>query len=233
MTSLTSVAMTTFPASSANQELVERIAANLAQLRARIRASAPDPQHVRIVAVTKTFGPEIVAAAFGAGLTTIGENYVDEMEAKRAACDLNLTWYFMGALQTNKIGRVLKVADVLCGVSRVKELDKIASLRPGMPLYVQVDTTGVSQRNGAAPSEVAALVQRARDLGLDVRGLMTVAPEEPDSAREGFHITTQLADDLGLKERSMGMSGDLELACECGTTEVRIGRALFGPRAAL
>jgi uncharacterized pyridoxal phosphate-containing UPF0001 family protein len=128
---------------------------------------------------------------------------------------------------------VLKVADLLCGVSRLKELDKIAVLRPGMALYVQVDCTGAPQRNGAPPSEVAGLVQRGRERGLDVRGLMTVAPEAVDAAREAFHITTQLADELGLVERSMGMSDDLELACEYGTTEVRIGRALFGPRATL
>jgi uncharacterized pyridoxal phosphate-containing UPF0001 family protein len=121
----------------------------------------------------------------------------------------------------------------VCGVSRAKELDKIAALRPGMSLYVQVDTTGAQERNGAAPNKVAALVQRGRELGLDVRGLMTVAPQAVDLAREAFHITTHLADELGLVERSMGMSDDLEVACECGTTEVRIGRALFGPRAAL
>jgi PLP dependent protein len=234
MTSLTSVAMTTSPASSAEHELVELVAANLADVRARIKSCAREPQSVRIVAVTKGFGPEMVRAAFGAGLDVVGENYVDEMAIKRAATsDVEVTWYFMGALQTNKIGRVLNVADLLCGVSREKELDKIAALRPGMSIYVQVDNTGAHERSGAAPNEVAALVKRGRELGLDVRGLMSVAPQEVVATREAFHITAQLADELGLVERSMGMSGDLEVACEYGTTEVRIGRALFGPRVAL
>jgi uncharacterized pyridoxal phosphate-containing UPF0001 family protein len=234
MTSLTSVAMTTSPASFANHQLVERVAANLADVRARIKANAREPQGVRVVAVTKGFGPEMVHAAFGAGLRVIGENYLDEMATKRAATSqLDLEWYFMGALQTNKIGRVLKAADLLCGVSRARELEKIAGLRPGMSLYVQFDNTGALHRSGAAANEVPQLVKRGRELGLDVRGLMTVAPQEVDATREAFHITTQLADELGLVERSMGMSGDLELACEYGTTEVRIGRALFGLRAGL
>ena len=118
----------------------------------------------------------------------------------------------------------------MCGVARVKEIDRIASCRPGATIYVQVDFTGASQRNGAHASDVAALVARARNLELDVRGLMVVAPAEPALARVAFKATRDLADDLGLVERSMGMSDDLEIACEQGTTEVRIGRALFGER---
>ncbi|MGC1418739.1 MAG: hypothetical protein WA786_01290, partial [Acidimicrobiales bacterium] len=76
------------------------------------------------------------------------------------------------------------------------------------------------------------LVARARQRGLNVKGLMTVAPPDVAGAREAFHITSEMADQLGLQERSMGMSDDLELACEFGTTEVRVGRALFGPRVA-
>jgi hypothetical protein len=226
--------MTTSPASFADHELVERVAANLAAVRARIVSCGREPDGVRVVAVTKTFGPEMVRAAYDVGLRSVGENYVDEMAQKRtASSDLALKWYFMGALQTNKIARALEVADVLCGVSRVKELDKIAALRPAASIYVQVDCTGAQQRNGAPASQVSALVSHGRELGLDVRGLMTVAPPAVNGAREAFHITTQLADELGLVERSMGMSDDLELACEYGTTEVRIGRALFGPRSAL
>jgi uncharacterized pyridoxal phosphate-containing UPF0001 family protein len=97
-------------------------------------------------------------------------------------------------------------------------------------IYVQVDFTGAVQRNGATPAEVAGVVERARMLGLDVQGLMTVGPIDPESARAAFGATASLADDLGLVERSMGMSDDLEIACEMGATEVRIGRGLFGLR---
>jgi uncharacterized pyridoxal phosphate-containing UPF0001 family protein len=231
MISLTSVAMTTYPASSASDELVPRVAANLAEVRARIIRSGRTLESVRIVAVTKTFGPEVVRAASEVGLRTVGENYVDELSEKKAATsELHLSWFYLGALQSNKIRRLVSVADVLCGVSRVKEIERIASERSGMAIYVQVDCTGAAARNGAPPSRVAELVEHGRERGLDVRGLMTVAPKEARGAREAFHITEQLANELNVVERSMGMSDDLELACEYGSTEVRVGRALFGPR---
>src|ERR1700691_6243970 len=118
--------MTTFPASSAN-ELLERVSANLSVVRGRIAATGRDPQSVRIVAVTKTFGvPEVLAAA-ELGLRHFGENYVDELCAKRDVAP-EATWHFLGALQTNKIARVAACAHVLSGVSREKEVYKIAAL---------------------------------------------------------------------------------------------------------
>lgn len=188
---------------------------------------------IRIVGVTKTFNADTVRAAYEVGLRHVGENYVDELVEKRVdARDVGVRWHYLGALQTNKIARVTKVADLLCGVSRLKEIERIAHCRPGMPIYVQVDFTGSEGRNGAEPGQVAGLVGRARELGLEVEGLMTVAAVGPEGAREAFAGTAALADELGLKERSMGMSDDLELACELGASEVRIGRALFGPRMA-
>jgi uncharacterized pyridoxal phosphate-containing UPF0001 family protein len=231
MISSTLVAMTTSQASCASDELVPRVAANLADVRARISRAGRALDEVRIVAVTKTFAPKMVRAASAAGLANVAENYVDELVRKNAATtDLDLRWFFLGALQTNKIHRVMAVADVLCTVSRVKEIEKIAGERADAMIYVQVDCTGATSRNGATPREVPDLVRRARRSGLNVRGLMTVAPPDARGAREAFHITSDLADELTVVERSMGMSDDLELACEFGTTEVRVGRALFGPR---
>jgi uncharacterized pyridoxal phosphate-containing UPF0001 family protein len=94
---------------------------------------------------------------------------------------------------------------------------------------VQVDTTALPGRNGCPPPEVAALAGRLRDLGLHVAGLMTVAPPGP-AAAESFSVVGRLADELGLEERSMGMSDDLEAAVRAGSTMVRIGRGLFGER---
>lgn len=132
----------------------------------------------------------------------------------------------------NKLARAAACADVLSGVARAKELVKLAALAQPPELDVQIDFTGASGRNGARPEDVAALVEQARGLGLVVRGLMVVAPLGPDQARDAFARTAALADELGLIERSMGMSDDLEIACALGSTEVRIGRALFGPRPA-
>ncbi len=225
--------MTISPVSFASDGLVQRVAANLAEVRRRIVATGRLLESVRIVAVTKTFGVDAVRAAAAVGLQTIGENYVDELCEKRdATSDLDLRWHYLGALQTNKIARIAHCADVLCGVSRQKELVKIAAARPGAAIYVQVDFTGIVGRNGAPPEDVESLVAAGRALDLDVRGLMTVAPVDPAAARRAFGATSALCDELGLVERSMGMSEDLELACECATTEVRLGRALFGPREA-
>jgi uncharacterized pyridoxal phosphate-containing UPF0001 family protein len=222
--------MTTSPAFFASDDLVRRVAANLERVRARLASGERGPAGVRVVAVTKAFGPEMVRAAAAVGLDAVGENYLDELVAKRVATsDVDVRWHFLGALQSNKIAELVGVADVLCSVSRDKEIDKIASSGAAV-VYVQVDCTGAPSRNGAAPGDVAGLVQRARERGLDVRGLMTVAPADERGAREAFHITRDLADELGLVERSMGMSDDLEIASEFGTTEVRVGRALFGPR---
>jgi len=188
---------------------------------------------VRIVAVTKTFPVGHVRAAAAAGLRVVGENYAAELIAKReAARDLDLTWHFVGALQTNKIARVAAAADVLCSVSRVREIERIAAARPGARIYLEVDFTDVPTRPGAHPDEVAALAGRARALGLDAAGIMTIAPLDATLARATFLATAALADDVGLAERSMGMSDDLEIALACGSTEIRVGRALFGPRGA-
>jgi uncharacterized pyridoxal phosphate-containing UPF0001 family protein len=228
MTSLTSGATTTSPASSAS-ELLERVGANLDAVRARIASSGRDPSSVRIVAVTKTFGPSEVRAAWELGLRDFGENYVEELCPKRAAAPEG-TWHFLGALQTNKIARASACASVLSGVARAKEVDKIAALALAPMIDIQVDFTGRPERNGAAPDQVGELVSRARGLNLNVRGLMVVAPVDHLKAREAFVATAALADSLGLSERSMGMSEDLELACRLGTSEVRLGRSLFGPR---
>jgi pyridoxal phosphate enzyme (YggS family) len=220
--------MTTFPASSAN-ELLERVGANLDAVRQRIASAGRDPQSIRIVAVTKTFGVPEVHAALALGLVDFGENYVDELCAKREAAP-SATWHYLGALQSNKIARVLACAEVVSGVAREKELARLAALASERALDIQVDFTGRAERHGVAPEEVPFLVSRARELNLNLRGLMVVAPTEAAAAREAFVRTAALADSLGLAERSMGMSEDLEMACAAGTTEVRLGRALFGPR---
>jgi uncharacterized pyridoxal phosphate-containing UPF0001 family protein len=220
--------MTTYPASSA-KDLRERVGANLDVVRRRIASTGRDVNSVRVVAVTKTFSREEVRAAYEVGLRDFGENYVDELCAKRDATPEGV-WHFLGALQSNKIARASRCASVLSGVSRERELIKLASLSSTSWLDIQVDFTARAERNGAPASQVPELVSRARELNLKVRGLMVVAPQEAALAREAFRRTTELADDLGLVERSMGMSEDLEMACELGTTEVRVGRALFGPR---
>jgi uncharacterized pyridoxal phosphate-containing UPF0001 family protein len=143
-----------------------------------------------------------------------------------------LRWHFLGAIQRNKVARLAPVVGVWQSVSRVEEGERIARFAPGAAVLVEVDTTGLSGRSGCPPDGVRALVARLRDAGLDVRGLMTVAAPGAEAARAAFATVRALADELGLEERSMGMTDDLEAAVGAGTTMVRIGRALFGERPA-
>lgn len=222
--------MTTSPASFAD-EVLERVRSNLEEVRRRITSTGRDLEGVRLVAVTKTFDVDVVNVAWFLGLRSFGENYVEELCTKREASDAREgTWHYLGALQSNKIGRAVRCAEIVSGVSRLKEIDRIAALSPGHLVDVQVNFTESPGRNGATPSEVGGLVRAARERGLRARGLMVVAPLGAEETRRAFALTRALCDDLGLEECSMGMSDDLELACEAGTTEVRLGRALFGPR---
>ena len=200
-------------------------------IRRRIVAAGGDPGRVAILAVTKTFPASVAAAAFDAGLGMLGENYAAELVDKATLLeDRGITWHYLGAIQTNKVARLAPLTDCFQGLSRIKEAVAIARHRPGAGVMVQVDFTGRPERGGVAPGEIEALVLESRQLGLDVRGLMTVAPPEPTAARAAFREVTRIADDLGLTERSRGMTGDLEIAVEEGATMVRVGRALFGAR---
>jgi pyridoxal phosphate enzyme (YggS family) len=200
-------------------------------IRSRIAATGVDPASVAIVAVTKTFPAEVAAAAFDAGFTLLGENYAAELVDKaHELADRPISWHYLGAIQTNKVARLAPVTSCFQGLSRVKEAVAIARHRPGAGVMVQVDLTGRPERGGVPPGEVEPLVIEAQAIGLDVQGLMTVAPDEPAAARSAFREVARIADGLGLKERSMGMTGDLEIAVEEGATMVRIGRALFGTR---
>lgn len=205
-------------------------------VRRRIEAAGGDPSAVRVVAVTKGFGVEAVTAAAAAGLLDVGENYAKELLAKAAAArpllgtQTHVRWHFLGAVQRNKVRALAPVVDCWQSVARVAEGEEIARRAPGARVLVEVDVSGVAGRNGCAPAQVPALVEALADLGLEVEGLMTVAPVDPSAARLAFRTVRELADRLGLAQRSMGMSDDLEAAVAEGSTMVRLGRALFGDR---
>ena len=217
--------------------LVEAIAARAAAARDRIAGAGGDPERVRIVAVTKGFGPEEVAAAFAAGLKGFGENYADELISKWATVGHGATWHFLGAVQRNKVGRLARFVDCWQAVARVVEGEAIKRhqagvARPGPPsLLVEVDTTGLEGRGGCTAAEVPGVVAGLREMGCRVEGLMTVAPLGDESLkRAAFDQVARLGGELGLTELSMGMSADLEQAVAAGATMVRLGTCLFGPR---
>jgi hypothetical protein len=140
-------------------------------------------------------------------------------------------WHFLGAIQRRRVGALAPVVGCWQTLARVVEGEAIARRTPGASVLVEVETSGRPGRNGCVPDDVPGLVRGLVALGLDVRGLMVVAPPgPPEVARAAFRTTAGLAADLGLEELSMGMSGDLDVALEEGSTMVRVGRALFGPR---
>ncbi len=201
-------------------------------VRQRIERAGGDPSRVRVIGVTKGFGPEVVRAAREAGLTDLGENYAAELTAKAAAegDDADVIWHFLGAVQRNKVAELAPLVGLWQSVAREAEGVRIARFAPGARVLVQVETTGLPGRNGCPPDAAGELVARLDDLGLEVQGLMTVAAPGAGPAKESFETLGRLADRLGLLERSMGMSDDLEAAVAAGSTMVRIGRALFGDR---
>lgn len=218
-------------------EFLDRLTA----IRQRIAAEVADPTEVTLVAVTKGFGPEAVRLALDAGLIDVGENYADELVSK--AVDLSATmgavpedvpaprWHFLGSVQRNKVPRLAPWVACWQGIARVAEGRAIAQRHPGARVLVQVDIAGIAGRGGVAPSDVAGLVETLRSEPLDVAGLMAVGPPgPPEAARAGFELVSTMADDLGLAVRSMGMTDDLEVALASGSTMIRVGRALFGPR---
>ena len=221
------------PGDAAAADDVTEIATRLGALRARISSAGGDVDRVRIVAVTKTFPLRVVQAALVAGLRDFGENYADELveKARELRNVADLRWHFIGAIQRNKLARLSPFTSVYEGVTRKEEGLDIARRAPGAEVLVEVGATGLPSRPGVTINEVPQLVKGLRGFDLTVRGLMTVAaPGGGALATKTFATVAALARDLGLPECSMGMSEDLELAVAAGSTEIRVGTALFGPR---
>lgn len=213
------------------------VASNVESVRARIeRAGGRD--RVRLIAVTKGFGPEAVRAAVAAGVDDIGESYLQEMRDKidaTATGDSSVAksprWHVIGRVQRNKVRLVARDVHLWHSVDRPELGAEIARRAPGASVLVQVNVSGEAQKGGCDPDLTAGLVEALRGYGLDVRGLMTIGPTGgPEAARPGFRRLADLVRQLELTELSMGMSNDLEVAVDEGATMVRIGRSLFGER---
>jgi hypothetical protein len=232
------------------------IASRLAELRGRIAAAARradrDPRDVILVGVAKRQPAAAVREAVAAGLTHVGENYVQEGLAKRAEVARLLRgaevalprWHFIGRLQRNKARDVAAHFDLVETLDREPlgdELDRrAAAAGRRLDVLLQVDVAGEPQKGGAKPEDVPALLERSqRWSALRVVGLMAIPPatEHPEQARPAFARLRALRDALrgapgagSLRALSMGMSADFEVAIEEGATIVRVGTALFGAR---
>lgn len=208
---------------------MSRVADNVARLRDRIERAGGDPDAITIVGAK----PPTVAAcldAIAAGIADLGENRAQELLAK-APDVAGARWHFIGRLQTNKVKALAPVVALWESVDRDDVVDAIARHAPGAAVLVQVNISGEPQKGGCEPADATRLVRHAQERGLTVRGLMGIGPVgDPEAARPGFRALGALADELDLPVRSMGMTDDLEVAITEGSTMVRVGTGLFGPR---
>lgn len=211
---------------------VDELAERSARLRARIDARGG--KEVQILAVTKGHAVEAARNALDVGLTMLGENYAQELEAKAAELADSVVepeWHFIGRLQRNKVRRIADVVTSWDSVDRSELLGEIAKRAPGARVLLQVNVSEEPGKGGCEPGELGRLLATAAEAHLQVDGLMTVGRTgDPEAARPGFRLLRRLCDDHGLAVCSMGMSDDLDVAVDEGSTLVRVGTALFGPR---
>jgi pyridoxal phosphate enzyme (YggS family) len=219
--------------------------ARLAHVRetvARSQALGGWTHPVRIVAVTKTHGPEAVHAAVAAGLRDIGENRVQEaLEKQDGLTDLPVTWHLIGTLQRNKAKHAAGRFALIHSIDRIElaaELDRRITPGARQPVLIQVNCSGEPQKGGVEPEGLLALLGQLVGLErLDVQGLMTMSALTDDTTEQhrAFGLLRRLRDEAvqaghALPELSMGMSGDYPAAVEEGATMIRLGTVLFGER---
>lgn len=221
------------------------VAATYAQIRERIDRACSDvgrnPKDVEIIGVTKTFGPEVVAEAWEAGIRYFGENRVQEATLKIPQCVSGPEWHLIGHLQRNKVRLALGYFTTIHSVDSLRLLEQIesdaqeAGLRPN--ILLEVNVSGEASKFGLKPEEVPQVVEQTLSCrALSLVGLMTLAPfcPDPEQTRPVFARLRELRDrlvrdfEIGLPHLSMGMSNDFEAAVREGATWVRVGSLLFG-----
>jgi len=206
----------------------------LARVSARIAATGRNPDEVAIVAVTKGFGIDVCREALAAGLHVLGENRVQEALPKIEAID-GAHWHLIGHLQTNKVKQAAGRFALIQTVDSERLAEAIAGHAPGQAVLVEVNIARESQKSGVTPDEALDLIKTVAGL-LDLQGLMGMGPSSGDPT-PAFNELRTLHDEAeqrvgrGLPVLSMGMSGDFEAALAAGSTMLRLGQALFGPRA--
>lgn len=223
---------------------------NLNSVREKIEKAAAkvgrNPSEINLVAVTKRFQPERIVEALEIGINTFGENYAQEFRDKykilEELTDKKINWHFIGRIQKNKVKYIVGKADLihsLDSLSVAQEIDKRAKrLGIKVPVLIEVDTGGEESKGGVRSSKLEEFLGELDELpALDVQGLMTMPPyfDDKERARPYFIKLREIRNSLitkfpGLRELSMGMSGDFEIAIEEGATIVRVGTAIFGER---
>ena len=201
------------------------------------KTAARDTAAVTLVAVSKTHDEAAVRAAYAAGQCTFGENRVQEAKAKFTALKQehpDIVLHLIGPLQTNKVDDAVRLFDVIETLDRPSLADALSKaikkIGCAPQLYVEVNVGNEAQKSGVAPDELGSFLDYCRrDCGLEIDGLMCIPPLGEDPTPYFQHMKL-LVEKFQLANLSMGMSGDFEAAIACGSTEVRIGTAIFGNR---
>jgi len=197
----------------------ETVRANYERIRGEVG------EGVTVVVATKYVSPEEMEALAEAGIPVVGENRLQDLEAKHARFGDRFRWHFIGHLQSRKARDVSGLCEL------VHSLDSLsAARRLTAPTLVEVNLSAEDTKSGVPREELARFLDEARELGVEVRGLMTMPPlaEEPEASRPYFRELRELARQNSLQELSMGTSQDYRVAAEEGATLVRVGSVLFG-----
>jgi pyridoxal phosphate enzyme (YggS family) len=223
------------------------IAENLAVLRQKIeetcRRSGRNPEEVKLIAVSKYFGVDVIIEAKNCGLTDFGENRAQELTLKYEKLGDSVVWHMIGTLQKNKVKYAVNSAELIHSVDSielVEEINKRAEkVRKIQKILLEVKTSEEETKSGLeTENEILSLVKRCSELdNIELKGLMTMAPltEDANIIRKSFRDLRNLKDQINnkgynLTELSMGMTSDFEIAIEEGATMIRIGSAIFGDR---
>ncbi len=206
-----------------------RIHSRVEQVRSAIAAAGRDPSEVELLAAVKYVPLEEIGVLAEAGLKVVGENRAQDLEAKSAAHP-ELTWDFIGHLQSRKVKEVLPHVRYVHSVASdpvLRQLERHAD--PETEVLVEVNVAGEPGKGGVAPAQLGDFIERCP---VPVGGLMTMPPavERPEDNRPHFRRLAELAAEHGLARLSMGTTQDFEVAVEEGATIVRVGEAIFGPR---
>ena len=228
-------------------EIIESVSERLQAVQARIsdaaRVAGRAPGSIRLIAVSKTFPADDIAALLAAGQRDFGESYLQEAEAKiETLGDAGVVWHFIGPIQSNKTRAIAEHFDWVHSIERTKIAERLAAQRPArlppLDVCLQVNVSGEATKSGVSPDDVPALARAVAGLDrLRLRGLMAIPEptDDPGLQRARFRMLRELRDRIALEvgpldTLSMGMSDDLESAIAEGATMVRVGRALFGDR---
>jgi PLP dependent protein len=217
-------------------DIIENLEIIRENINRACRRCGRKPEEITLVAVTKTMSIADIRKVYDLGVRNFGENRVQEAELKIAGLSLlkpEICWHMIGHLQSNKAKLAARLFGVIQSVDSVKLAEVLNQNGDGLPVLLEVNVSGEESKSGFREADLKSTFESIKNLpNIHVNGLMTVAPivDNPEEARPVFRRLKKISDGLNLKNLSMGMTDDYEIAIEEGATIIRLGRAIFGKR---